>query len=153
MEPATNMQKYENYKGQMTRLKKALGAKFYLEAIFIEQNILEDRVESILRHSNKYNPKKHNKLDNKLSKLEEMQREKNGLVRKYISDELICKMYGWKKSRNDAVHALVKYNFSTADLSEIAERGHNIVKELNNKVSCYNRRIDRDNAKKEMPHV
>ena len=50
-----NMQKYANYKEQMGRLKKALSQGFYLEAIFIEYAILEDRLESVLRHSGKWN--------------------------------------------------------------------------------------------------
>ena len=51
-----NMQKYANYKEQMGRLSKALTQGFFLEAIFIEYAILEDRLESILRHSGKWNP-------------------------------------------------------------------------------------------------
>ena len=38
-----NQQKYENYKEQAIRLKKAINAKFYLEAVFIEYAIIEDR--------------------------------------------------------------------------------------------------------------
>ena len=39
--------KYLNYKEQMVRLKKAMAAQFYLEAIFIEYAVMEDRLESI----------------------------------------------------------------------------------------------------------
>ena len=38
----TNTQKYENYKEQFKRLKRALNEGFNLEAIFIEYAILED---------------------------------------------------------------------------------------------------------------
>ena len=55
-----NMQKYENYKEQMRRLKKALKEQFYLEAISIEYAIIEDRIESVLRHTGVFNPEKHN---------------------------------------------------------------------------------------------
>lgn len=48
-----NMQKYANYKEQMGRLSKALTQGFFLEAIFIEYAILEDRLESILRPQRK----------------------------------------------------------------------------------------------------
>ena len=48
---ATNIQKYENYREQFIRLKKALDLKFFLEAIFIEYTIIEDRTESISRHA------------------------------------------------------------------------------------------------------
>ena len=49
--PADNTQKYENYREQFNRLKRALTSKFYLEAIFIEYTIIEDRTESILHHA------------------------------------------------------------------------------------------------------
>ena len=52
-----NMQKYENYRVQIGRLKKALKEHFYLEAIFIEYAIMEDRLEAILRHAGKWHPK------------------------------------------------------------------------------------------------
>ena len=58
-----NMQKYANYREQFGRLKKAINNNFYLEAIFIEYAIIEDRLESILRHSGKLNPEKHNQLN------------------------------------------------------------------------------------------
>ena len=47
----SNMQKYFNYQEQMVRLKKALAAQFYLEAIFIEYAVMEDRLASVLIHS------------------------------------------------------------------------------------------------------
>ena len=46
-----NQQKYENYKEQTMRLKRAINSCFYLEKIFIEYAIIEDRLESVLRHS------------------------------------------------------------------------------------------------------
>ena len=51
-----NIQKYNNYKEQMGRLKKAISSEFYLEAISIEYAIVEDRVTSALRHAGKNNP-------------------------------------------------------------------------------------------------
>ena len=62
------MIKYENYKEQMKRLKAAMANRFYLEAIFIEYAILEDRLESALRHSGKWHPKpdQHTSIDKKV---------------------------------------------------------------------------------------
>ncbi len=142
-QPISNMQKYENYKEQMGRLKKAMSAKFYLEAIFIEQAILEDRIESVLRHSGKFNPEKHNTLDRKLSRLGEMQRQKNGLVKKYFSDELFEEIYTWKKERNTLIHALMKQQLHTEDLSSFAERGLAMIKTVGAKASLYKRYLAR----------
>ena len=58
--------KYLNYKEQMVRLKKAMAAQFFLEAIFIEYAVMEDRLESILRHSGVFYPERHNTIQAKL---------------------------------------------------------------------------------------
>ena len=144
-----NMQKYENYKEQMGRLKKALKEQFYLEAISIEYAIIEDRIESVLRHSDVFRPDKHNMLNKKLNRLEEMQRKKDGLARKYFSDELISEIHSWKNERNPMTHALLNLKLHTEDLADIALRGEALVKIVSSKVSLYNRAIERQKKKQE----
>ena len=112
-----NMQKYTNYREQMGRLNKAIRNGFFLEAIFIEYAILEDRIESVLRHSGKFNPDRHRTLNSKLRRMEEMQRAKKELLRKYISDELIASITEWKEERNRLIHALMKQNLHTEEIS------------------------------------
>ena len=97
MEKITNnMQKYANYKEQMGRLKKALNSEFYLEAIFIEYAVMEDRLESILRHSGKWHPKPDQfvSIDSKRKKVVKLAEEKRGLARKYFSAELTDSIEG-----------------------------------------------------------
>ena len=139
-----NMQKYANYKEQMGRLKKAMASQFYLEAIAIEYAVIEDRVESVLRHGGTFNPEKHNTLNKKLNRLSEMQRNKKGLVRKHISEELIQSIYNWKNERNPMTHTLLKLDLCTEDMRAIAQEGQRIVKNLNSKVSSYNRAMDKE---------
>ena len=141
-----NMQKYYNYAEQMRRLNKAMSNQFYLEAVAIEYAIIEDRIESVLRHSGTFNPQKHDTLNKKLNRVAEMQRSKKGLVRKYVSDELMRSIYSWKNERNPMTHALLKLNVHTEDIQDVAERGREIVKTLNNKVSSYNRKIEKGNV-------
>lgn len=149
-----NMQKYENYKEQMGRLKKALKEQFYLEAISIEYAIIEDRIESVLRHSDVFRPDKHNMLNKKLNRLEEVQRKKDGLARKYFSDELISEIHSWKNERNPMTYALLNLKLHTEDLADIALRGEALVKIVSSKVSLYNRAIERQKKKQEAPtHV
>ena len=51
MNDLTNMEKYANYREQMERLNRAMKERFFLEAMFIEYAVMEDRCESILtRH-------------------------------------------------------------------------------------------------------
>lgn len=100
----TNSEKHENYREQMSRLTKAMKSQFYLEAVFIEYAVIEDRLTSILRYTNDFNAEKHNTITKKLSKLESIQRDKNGILKNYISDELISEIHEWKNNRNTIVH-------------------------------------------------
>lgn len=138
-----NMQKYANYKEQFGRLKKALNYKFYLEAIFIEYAIIEDRFESVLRHSGKFNTEKHNSLNNKLKRIKEMQREKKGLTRKYFSEELIGEVSAWKEDRNKLIHALMKQSLHTENLEVVAIKGQELAKIVSNKTKSYNNALQK----------
>ena len=140
-----NMQKYANYKEQFGRLKKALNYKFYLEAIFIEYAIIEDRLESVLRHSNKFNPDKHNSLNSKLRKIKDMQREKKSLLRKYLNEELTEEVSVWKEDRNRLIHALMKQSLHTEDLEKIALEGQQLAKTISNKTKSYNNALAKQN--------
>lgn len=133
-----NIQKYANYKEQFGRLKKALSYKFYLEAIFIEYAIIEDRFESVLRHSGKFNPERHNSLNSKLKRIKEMQREKKGIIRKYFSEEIIEEVSVWKEDRNKLIHALMKQSIHTEDLESVALKGQEMAKTISNKTKIYN---------------
>lgn len=133
-----NMQKYANYKEQFGRLKKSINGNFYLEAVFIEYAIIEDRLESVLRHSGKFNPKKHDKLNAKLNRIKEMQREKKGLTGKYFSEELINDISQWKEQRNKLIHALMKQELHTEDLRAVALHGQDIAKTVSSKTKSYN---------------
>lgn len=149
VQQADNMQKYLNYKEQMGRLKKAIANSFYLEAIFIEYAI--DRLESILRHSGKWNPKpdQHVSIEKKIRMVEKLAEEKKGLARKYFDDQLFVDLKEWKDERNRLIHALMKQSLHTEDLKVVVERGQALVKHLNNKSSLYNRSIEK---KQEQEH-
>lgn len=148
---ADNMQKYANYKTQMGRLNKALTNQFYLEAIFIEYAIMEDRLESVLRHSGKWNPKPDSfvSLDTKRKNVAKLAEEKKSLAHKYFPCELTDRIENWKNERNRVIHALMKQNLHTSDLRIIAEEGQTIVKTLCGKTTLYNRALERQAMKKE----
>lgn len=140
-----NNQKFENYQEQLKRLKKAIANEFFLESIFIEYAIIEDRVESFLRHSEAFNPEKQRTLDNKLKKLESIQREKGCILQKYVSLELIASIYEWKNKRNPLCHALLKQELATESLKSLADAGNEIVRELCNKSTAYRRYLSKHN--------
>ena len=140
-----NMQKFANYKTQMERLKKALTHKFYLEAIFIEYAILEDRLESVLRHSGNWNPKPGTfpSLDAKRKKIAKLAEEKKNPLRKYFPAELTDSIESWKNERNCVIHALMKQSLHTEDLSALALQGESLIKLVRNKTAQYNRALVR----------
>ena len=141
---AENMLKYENYKEQNGRLKKALDNHFYLEAIFIEYTIIEDRLSSILRYEgNSIKSKDHVSIDKKLNKVDAIAREKKGLANRYFTPEFVDSIRRWKEKRNPLVHSLMKQNLSTELLYEIALEGQSLQKELCRLSQNYKRAVER----------
>ena len=109
-----NMQKYENYKEQFKRLNMALSHKFFLEAVFISYAIMEDRSESILRHSGKWDAYLKNRrghqvtIDSKINYIKGFAAQKMTLLNKYFGDDLLDEVLEWKDKRNQIIHALMK---------------------------------------------
>ncbi len=143
-----NMLKYENYKEQMKRLKMALTNQFYLEAVFIEYAILEDRLESALRHSGKWHPKpdQHTSIDRKVRLLMAQAEEKKSLAQKYFQPEMMQEIIDWKDRRNPLMHSLMKQQLHTEDLANLANEGLILVRQISNKVSLFNKAIIRKNG-------
>lgn len=144
-----NMQKYANYREQMGRLKKAIDNQFYLESIFIVYAIMEDRLESILRHSGKWNPQPGSfvSIDAKRKKVAKLAEEKNSLAHKYFSVALTDDIEAWSRNRNQLIHALMKQSLHTEDLCTLAMQGQDLAKILCAKTTLYNRALERKTKK------
>ena len=148
---ADNAQKHENYREQFVRLKKALASEFYLEAIFIEYTIIEDRTESILRHAGKWDAylKKRGRyqvtLDSKITYIQDFAREKKSLAHRYFYDSLLDEIIVWKDERNRLIHALLKQTLTTEEVSEIAHTGERLTKEIRTRATNFSRTIERKN--------
>ena len=146
-----NMQKYENYRIQIGRLKKALKEHFYLEAIFIEYAIMEDRLEAILRHAGKWLPKEGRfvSLEAKTKKVADLAREKKNPAHRCFPPELTDRILTWKSDRNQLIHALLKQSLHSEGLLQVAEEGNEIVKQLCSKATTHRRMLERQNTKAE----
>lgn len=148
-----NMKKHINYKEQFKRLKKAFTYKFYMEAIFIEYAIIEDRAESILRYEeNEIKPKNEKEfisITRKLNKISAIARGKKGLPFRYFSDDIITDILNWIKRRNSLIHALLKKELTTEEIESFAREGETLAKTLCNKSNNYKRAIERREAKNE----
>ena len=162
--PITNMEKYENYKNQFQRLKKAMDNHFYLEAIFIEYAIIEDRTTSILAYEGNNRRKCDNmKLQEKLDKIKNCANYSTPLrpwIGRYFSDDnsnkLIDRIIAWKDyQRNRPTHRLMKIIVTTEELSTYAENGKALCKELSHRANNYRHMVERKNkaqsAAPEMP--
>ena len=144
MEVKENMQKYFNYKEQFKRLKKAIYNKFFLEAIFIEYAIIEDRAESILRYeNNEIKSEKFVSIDRKLNKITNLAENKKSLPHRYFSDGIIDEILEWKEKRNKMIHALMKQHLTTQILEELALAGECLTKELCKRSTNYKRAVAR----------
>ena len=146
---APNMQKYRNYQNQFSRLTKALNAEFYLEAIFIAYAIIEDRTESILRHTGKWEAYEKSRkgravtLDSKITCIQKMAEEKKSLCNKYLADGTLQRIREWKEERNRMIHALLKQNLADGELAALAHAGSDLAKNLRTKTNNLNRAIQR----------
>ena len=144
-----NMQKFHNYRNQFSRLDKALKEEFYLEAIFIAYAIIEDRTESILRHTGKWEAYEKSRrgrgatLDSKITYIQKMAEEKKSLCNQYLADGTLQQIREWKEERNRMIHALLKQNLSDGELAALAQAGSDLAKNLRTKTGNLNRAIQK----------
>lgn len=158
MDKSENQLKYENYREQFKRLNSALRSGFNLEAMFIEYAIMEDRTESILRHAEKWETylKKRGRngstLNSKIVYIQkQMESNRNDLLNRYFSNDLLDRILVWKEDRNRLIHALLKQQLEHNEVTELAAEGKQLVDELRKRAGNYNRAMDRRKAKKDAP--
>ena len=155
VEKDINLQKYENYKEQAKRLKKALEYGFNLEAIFIEYAMFEDRTESVLRHADKWEAYVKSRkgrdvtIDSKINYIQKLAENRKDLLHKYFSDDLLEEIKVWKNERNRLIHALVKQELQHNEISDLAQSGNDLLKKMKLKTGNYNKAIERRKAKGE----
>ena len=146
-----NFDKYDAYKAMKENLRKAMKQGFYYQAIFIEYAIIEDRTLSALKHAGvKYQDNKGHdfKLAEKIRRMRGNQAFSNSYVRKRITLELLDDIYEWKQERDRLIHALAKIPYNHESIKDIAERGQEIVRVLDNKVKSVNHYYDKMNAER-----
>lgn len=147
--PITNQQKYENYKTQFTRLKRAMSYEFYLEAIFIAYAIMEDRTEAILRYegnSIKVKDGRFVPIKDKINRISKLAENKKSLIRRYITQEFCGDLRAWVYKRNTVIHGLLKRKTTTEELKKYAEDGVELCKKLSNKANSYKRAVEKKAA-------
>ena len=153
--PITNMQKHDNYTEQFKRLKKALANGFHLEAIFIEYTVMEDRTESILRHSDlwdaylNYRRGRNASIESKIQYVLKYAENKKSLLHKYFSGDLLESILAWKEKRNRLIHALLKQFLESEEIKNIALEGEQLAKTLRTRTESYKRALLKINKTEE----
>lgn len=130
--------KLESYQTLHNKLNKALKNQFYLETIFIEYAIIEDRLISILELLRLGSSSKN--LNENLKKVIKL-RDINFYIQKYFAIELLSEINDWRIKRNKIVHESLKQGIDDTALQKISEKGYTIVKILSNKSQLYRRMI------------
>lgn len=112
---------------------------------------MEDRLESILRHSGNWNPKPGSfvSINVKRKKVAKLAEEKKSLAHKYFSVALTGEIEAWSRNRNQLIHALMKQSLHTEDLRNLALQGQDLAKTLCAKTTLYNRALERRLKKEE----
>ncbi len=136
---SSNLAKHDRYTELLRDLKKAILYRFYLEAIFIEYAILEDRTKSILMHSNRYNENKHDSLSKKVTELLVLIRQSSNRLSRYLSIEKVESIRSWMKSRNTLIHHLPQITCCNDDVMKIALDGQNLTKTISNASTSFRR--------------
>ena len=148
-----NQKKYILYKQMLGNMNISIRSGFYLQAVFIEYAILEDRCLTMVRvlwgdktaESKEMNEKG---LGCKLTKIKNyVENTKDAWIKKFLNEIFRNEIAEWKDLRNKVVHALMKqYNYEDfqKNLETIALRGRDLV----NKVKDVTEKVKKHQAKK-----
>jgi len=137
-----NYEKRDRYALLNENLDKALKNEFYYEAIFIEHAILEDRIESLLRHAKIVYPGKI-LLGAKMNYVDNEDVFKDEYVLKHIDKSLMQEVRDWKKMRNDLVHDLVNCSYDDEDVKDVALVGKDVIRKFAGKSTLVNKYFDK----------
>lgn len=140
-----NIEKFEIYKTMKVQLKKSITSGFYYQAIFIEYAILEDRVNSLLRHAglNTENNKGEDlSISRKLNKLKSCKPFSDSKMRKRLPIDFIDEITSWKKQRDSLIHELAKIKYDDESVRETALRGKELIDKFDNTVKKINKILD-----------
>lgn len=148
-----NQQKYLNYKEQFKRLNRAIANGFNLEAMFIAYSIMEDRSESVLKHAGKYEryveklKGRNPSINSKIKEILKCRSNRKDLMYRYFADDFLDKILVWKEERNRMVHALLKQELTSEELSSLALQGKEYARIFSNRVTNYRRALERAKSK------
>ena len=138
-EISNNQTKHNRYVELHNDLKKAISSRFFLEAIFIEYAILEDRTLSILMHAGRYNETMHGTLNKKITEINAILHLRTNRLSRYLPIDITDVIRTWMRNRNSLIHHLPQIPCCNDDVKNIALEGFEIVKKISNASTSYRR--------------
>lgn len=124
-----NDEKYDNYKIIYAKLNKALKNEFYLEAIFIEYAIMEDRLNSILVTAKKEKASQLS-LARKLTSIKNYIQLQSSVLGCYLKLETLEIIQSWSMKRNQLIHALASRQHHDEIIKDLAIEGYVLTREV-----------------------
>jgi hypothetical protein len=122
----------------------AISEGFYMEACWIQYAIIEDRLNSVIRHAYPKNGERLlttlRGLDRKLEHIIEKIHKKDQDCLKTIHSELLGRIKNWKNIRNALMHEITDtpdYPSIQKKLEALSPVGTKLVNELGNRVRKY----------------
>ena len=153
-----NRKKYEMYKIMLGNLNRSIDKGYYLQAVFIEYAMLEDRANSIIRVLMGKQvldalKERNAGLDKKICKIKNFvnNNSNDAWIKKFLNNNLLDSIIAWKDERNKIVHALMEQFSSQDSLQGIAEEGKNLAREFKdvaNKVKNHEMKVAKRKATK-----
>ena len=101
-----NVLKAKSYAAAWHQIDKAINAGFFIEAISIQESIISDRLFHHLHEHLELPLRNSRNQHHSLSDLIRYAQNKSGHAKG--TDNIFFRISGWRKNRNDAVHALVR---------------------------------------------
>lgn len=142
----TNEQKRQVYATLKVKLKVALQQEFYLEALLLEYSILEDRLTSMLKHSDiRYTESNGREfgIQKKLNKVQNAIISKRIPIHGKVKPALVEEILAWKETRNNLVHKSCQRLYNSDEVKKCALDGNELVRRVTNAASSIKHAAER----------
>ena len=143
----TNTEKGKLYAFHWRRIKIAMSYEFYLEAISICYDFLEDCTRSILKARSSSKALDTMFIKTKLKKIGNIITQRKQILARYVTVQDIEETINWLDSRNDLIHRMMKNPRSSEDSKMVAENGVLIARKFMDISTKFRRALAKAEAK------
>ena len=133
---------------QHKRLNKALRGCFYMEALYIEQEIIEDYTELVLKYSDQWSSYMKKRrghepvLDSKIRHIQTAAMTKKTAINRLFGDDLLDRVLEWKTKRHKLILSSLKQHLTVEYVEAVALEGQELSTTLRSRFTALKRRAD-----------